>query len=61
MEVKDIDDADGIILKIPRMKKKKPELVDFDNSPVKSGTYYLPTSTRLNNKSTYLFIKMTNT
>ena len=38
MEVKNIDDEDGIILKIPRMKKKKPELVDFDNSPVKSGT-----------------------
>ena len=30
MEVKNIDDEDGIILKIPRMKKKKPELVDFD-------------------------------
>ena len=39
MEVKNIDDEDGIILKIPRMKKKKPELVDFDNSPVKSGMY----------------------
>ena len=38
MEVKNIDDADGIILKIPRMKKKKPELVDFDTSLVKSGT-----------------------
>ena len=38
MEVNNIDDEDGIILKIPRMKKKKPELVDFDNSPVKSGT-----------------------
>ena len=38
MEVKNIDDPDGIILKIPRMKKKKPELVDFDTSLVKSGT-----------------------
>ena len=38
MEVNNIDDEDGIVLKIPRMKKKKPELVDFDNSPVKSGT-----------------------
>ena len=45
MEVNNIDDEDGIILKIPRMKKKKPELVDFDNSPVKSGTYITLTST----------------
>ena len=39
MEVKNINDADGIILKIPRMKKKKPELVDFDNLAAKTGTY----------------------
>ena len=41
MEVKDIADEDGIILKIPRMKKKKPELVDFDNSAIKSGTLFI--------------------
>ena len=40
MEVNNIDDEDGIVLKIPRMKKKKPELVDFDNSLIKSGTLY---------------------
>ena len=45
MEVKNIDDEDGIILKIPRMRKKKPELVDFDNSPVKSGMYMHSTNT----------------
>ena len=38
MEVNNIDDEDGIILKIPRMKKKKPELVDFNNGAAKIGS-----------------------
>ena len=39
MEVKHIDDEDGIVIKIPRMEKKKPELVNFDKTLPLFGMY----------------------